>query len=103
MRLLLLLLLAAVAAYYTNPTRAVHEGRAREVLSSYHPGATVTDSKVTFEDVTSFVRGMIAGNEGRYENYYLASKYTLDIPGPAYVECWGAFTMTGCEVVEPSA
>ena len=103
MRLLLLLLIVAVAAYYTNPTRDVHEGRAREVLSSYHPGETLSDSKVTFEDVTSFVRGMLAGEQGRYENYYFASKYTLDIPGPAYVECWGAFTLTKCEVVEPSA
>lgn len=103
MRLLLLLLIAAVAAYYTNPTRALHEARAREVLSRYQPGATLEDTKVTFEDVTTFVRGMLAGDAGRYENYYVASKYALDIPGPAYVECWGAFTVTSCEVIEPAS
>lgn len=102
MRLLLLLLFVAVAAYYSKPTRDVHEGRAREVLSSYHPGETLADTKVTFEDVTAFVRGMLAGEQGSYEDYVLFSKYTLDIPGPAYVECWGALTLTNCEVIEPA-
>jgi len=42
---------------------------------------------------------MMAG-QGRYETYYLASKYTLDTPGAAYLECWGAFTIVQCRRVD---
>jgi hypothetical protein len=45
---------------------------------------------------------MIAG-QGRYENYGLASKFTVDAPGSAYVECWGAFTLVQCRQVDRAA
>lgn len=99
MRLLLLLIAIGVAAYYTVPPRETHEAEARAVIEAYQP---IASAGVTLDSVISYVRGMMAG-QGAYENMRLFSKYTLDMPGAAFVECYGAFTIVRCSVVEPGA
>jgi hypothetical protein len=102
MRLLLILIIAAVAAYYTNPPRSKFEAEARAEIQAQaaiarndpqaaRPGA------VSLDDIVGYVRGMIAG-QGSYENYYVAGRYTIDMPGPDYLECYGAFTLVKCQV-----
>ena len=100
MRLLLLLILAGVGAYFTVPAREAHEDAARAFLEGRAPGEAQGEGGITLDSVIGYVRGMLAG-EGKYENFYLASKFTLDTPGAAYVECWGAFTLVQCQEVAP--
>jgi hypothetical protein len=54
------------------------------------------------DEVVGFAKGLFAG-EGRYEDFYLASHYTADLPGSDYIECWGAFAYVHCSVVEPAS
>ena len=95
MRILLVLLIAAVAAYFTVPTRAQHEAEARTTIQNYRPGAEA--QHFSLDDVVGYAKGMFAG-QGSYQSYYIASRYTLDMPGPEYVECYGAFTIVKCQV-----
>jgi hypothetical protein len=94
MRLLILLLIAAAAAYFTAPSREAHEAAAQAFLRQHEPSAAHDDA-VSFDDVVNFGRGMLAGR-GRYENYYVASRYSVDMPGAAYLECYGAYTLVRC-------
>jgi len=94
--LLLLLAVIAVAAYFTVPTRAAHEEAARvflEGMAQAPPGAQ--QQGFSLDSVVDYVTGMLAG-QGRYENFYLMSKYTVDMPGASYLECYGAFTVVRC-------
>lgn len=105
MRILLLLILAGVGAYFTVPTREAHEEALRafmETQSQEHAEAVKQQSGISLESIVDFATGMIAG-QGRYENYVLASKFTVDAPGSAYVECWGAFTLVQCRQVDRAA
>lgn len=96
MRLLLLLMLAGVGAYFTVPTQAQHEEAARAYLKGRESGGENAESApFSLDSVVDFVTGMMAG-AGRYESFYLASKYTLDLPGLNYLECYGAFTIVRC-------
>lgn len=98
MRFLLLLILIGVGAYFTAPTEAAQREAAQAFLQGREPGEE--SQGFSLENMVGYVKGMLAG-EGRYENYYLLSKYTMDLPGSAYVECYGAFTMVRCEEIEP--
>ena len=100
MRLLLLLILAGIGAYYTVPTREAHEAQARATVEAFRPNGEA--GGINLDSVVGYVRGMMVG-QGRYETFYLASKYSLDMPGAAFVECYGAFTIVRCSVVEPGA
>lgn len=102
MRILLILILIGVAAYFTVPPREAHEEAARAFLEGREPGEAQGEGGVTLDSVIGYVKGMLAG-EGRYDHFYLASKYTLDTPGAAYVECYGAFTLVRCSEVAPGA
>jgi hypothetical protein len=102
MRLALLLLLAAAAAYYTNPPRAKFEAEARAELQAYQEIArndpqAVSQHSISIDDLAGYLKGMLAG-QGAYEDYYLGGKYSIDMPGAAYLQCYGAFTMVKCEV-----
>lgn len=99
MRLILLLLIAGVAAHFTIPTRAQHEAAARAYLEAHPPGNGSADT-LSLDSVISFARGMLAG-QGTYENLYVFSKYAADLPGAAFVECYGAFTIVQCRTVAP--
>jgi hypothetical protein len=99
MRLLLLLILIGAAAYFTVPTREAHEEAARAFLETRTQEQTAGVEQqlpgLSLDGVVDFFTGMVAG-QGRYENYYVASKFSADLPGSAYLECYGAFTMVRC-------
>lgn len=105
MRLLLLLIIIGVAAYFTVPARDAHEAAAQAFLQTEtqeETGEVQAQTGISLDGVVDFVTGMMAG-QGRYESYYVASKFTLDMPGAAYLECWGAFTLVQCRRVDRGA
>jgi hypothetical protein len=105
MRLLLLLLIAGIGAYFTVPPRTVHEEAARTFMQAAAREDTAEvqqQTGISLDGVIDFATGFMAGR-GRYENYLVASKFTVDAPGAAYVECWGAFTLVQCRQVDRSA
>ena len=102
MRLLLLLFVIGVGAYFTVPTREAHEAAMRAFMQSEtqeESAAAKQQTGISLDSVVDFVTGMMAG-QGRYENLYVASKFTVDLPGSAYMECWGAFTLVQCRRVD---
>jgi hypothetical protein len=105
MRFLLLLIVVGVGAYFTTPTREAHETAVRAFMQSeaqQQTGEVQQQTGVSLDSVVDFVTGMVAG-QGRYDNYYVASKFTVDMPGAAYLECWGAFTLVQCRRVDRGA
>lgn len=105
MRFLLLLILIGAAAYFTVPARETHEAAARafmEAQTQEETSEVQQQAGVSLDSVVDFVTGFIAG-QGRYESYYVASKFTVDMPGAAYLECWGAFTQVQCRRVDRGA
>jgi len=105
MRMLLLLILIGAAAYFTVPTRETQEAAASAFLGAQAQQQTSevqAQSGISLDSVVDFVTGFVAG-QGRYENYYVASKFTVDMPGAAYLECWGAFTQVQCRRVDRGA
>ncbi len=105
MRLLLLLIIIGAAAYFTVPARDAHEEAAQSFLQTQaqeETGEVRAQTGISLDGVVDFVTGMMAG-QGRYDTYYLASKYTIDMPGAAYLECWGAFTIVQCRRVDRGA
>ncbi len=105
MRLLLLLIVAGIAAYFTVPAREAHETAARAFMSANAQQQTdevKLKTGISLDSIVDFATGFVAG-QGRYESYYLASKFTADLPGAAYVECWGAFTLVQCRQVDRAA
>lgn len=98
MRLLLLLILIGAGAYYTVPARDAHEQAARAFLEAHEPSDS--QSGFTLETFASYVKGMFAG-QGRYENFIVFSKYSVDMPGASYLECYGAFTLVRCQEAAP--
>jgi len=99
MRFLLLLVLIGAAAYFSVPTREAHEEAARALLEAQTEeqtqGIEAQLPGMSLDGVVDFFTGMVAG-QGRYETFYVASKFTADLPGSAYIECWGAFTQVRC-------
>lgn len=97
MRLLLLLIVIGAAAYFTVPTRAAHEEAARAFLEAQAqiPAEARQQQGFSLDSVVDYVTGMFAG-QGRYENFYVMSKYSVDMPGASYLECYGAFTLVRC-------
>lgn len=101
-RLLLLLVVIGVAGYFTNPTEAVHQAQAQAALQANADNAGQTGN--VLEKIGEKVGAVIdqLGGEGRYETFYVASKYTLELPTGSHVECYGAFTMVKCTVINPA-
>ncbi len=105
MRLLLLLIIIGAGAYFTVPAREVHEEAARAFMQAQTQEQTTAVQQQTglsLDSVVDYVTGMVAG-QGRFETFYVASKYTVDMPGAAYIECWGAFTQVRCQKVDRGA
>ena len=105
MRVLLLLILAAAGAYFTVPARDAHEAALRafmEAQTQENTAEVERQTGISLDSIVDFATGMIAG-QGRYENYGLASKFTVDAPGSAYIECWGAYTLVQCRQVDRAA
>lgn len=108
--LFLLLILAGVAGYFTKPTEAQHREAARTVFTQA-PGATeVLDRSEAQEraiaegDLDALIEASIASLNGdadvnytdAYEDYYVASRYTISLEGRAIADCWGAFAQVRC-------
>ena len=91
LRLLLLLVVVAVAAYFTNPKPEAYEAKARETLQA-----------AAQEDIEDLNIGGAIGNsaaqlsDGEYENFYLASRYSMPSAEEPRVQCYGAFTLVNC-------
>jgi hypothetical protein len=82
--LLLLILIAGVAGFFTRPDANAH-------------WATVANL-IRDGDVDG---GQLSERQGRYENFYVASRYTFLVGGKERAQCWGAFTRFLC--LGPSA
>jgi hypothetical protein len=105
MRILLLLILIGAGAYFTVPPREAHEAAARafmEAQGQQQTSEVQAQTGISLDSALDFFTGMMAG-QGRYETYYVASKFTVDMPGAAYLECWGAFTQVQCRQVDRGA
>lgn len=105
MRFLLLLILIGAAAYFTVPAREAHETAARafmEAQAQEQTSEVQRQTDISLDSALDFFTGMMAG-QGRYETYYVVSKFTVDMPGAAYLECWGAFTQVQCRRVDRAA
>jgi len=105
MLFLLLLILLGAGAYFTTPTRETHEAAAAGFLEAQAQQQTSEvrqQAGISLDGIVDFVTGFVAG-QGRYETYYVASKFTVDMPGAAYLECWGAFTQVQCRRVDRGA
>lgn len=100
MRSLLLLVLAAAAAFVTVPDRDAHARAAETFLESYRPPPRA--GGITIGDVIDYMRGAAVG-QGRYESFYVVSKYSVDMPGSDFLECYGAFTVVRCSVASSSS
>ncbi len=89
--LFLLVILVGVAAYFTKPDRAAHETAARAALEE-----TAHNAAAGF-DLSELVNaGAAAISGGRYEDYYLFSKYTVKVGETPFLTCIGALTQVGC-------
>ena len=88
---LLLLIIAGVAGYFTRPDEATMRQSADAILS---------DPSNISQGLES-IGATIAGDR-HYDNYYVASKYTVTLDNNPIVECWGYFTKTSCSRVQQS-
>jgi hypothetical protein len=90
--LFLLLVLAAIGGYFTKPAEAQHRQAARAVLEQAQEAA------ISNLDLGALVESSIArfGDEGRYQDYYVASRYTVEVNHRPVADCWGAFGRVRC-------
>lgn len=90
--LLLLLVLAGIAGYFTKPTEAQHRDAARATLEQLQHEA------ISNMDIGGLVESSVArfGDEGRFQDYYVASRYTVEVSERPVADCWGAFTQVRC-------
>ncbi len=97
--LFLLIVMAAIAAYFTKPERAAHEQAAQATLRQ------AQDAAASAFDIGGVLNLGLAGlaQDGRYEDFYLASKYTLRVKGRDVMQCWGAFTQVRRTLAPPIA
>lgn len=90
--LLLLLVIAGVAAYFTKPTEAQHRDAMNATLQQ------IQDQAASNFDLGGLLQTGLAQltQDGTYTDYYLASKYAVDVNGRTLAECWGAFGQVRC-------
>jgi hypothetical protein len=77
--LLLLLIIAGVAGYFTRPDAGAHWATVAGLIK---------EGKVD--------GGTLSARAGKYENFYVASRYVFSVDGKEQAECWGAFTRFLC-------
>ncbi len=90
--LFLLIILAGVAGYFTKPTEAQH----REAMS-----ATLQEIQETAASNLDLGAMMQTGfaqlsQDGAYTDYYVASKYVVEVNDSLLAECWGAYGQVRC-------
>lgn len=84
--LLLLVVIAGVAGYFTRPDEAKMRAGADALLGAPQSISQGVES----------LGATIAGDRA-YDNYYVASKYTVTVNSNPVVTCWGAFTQVKCD------
>ncbi|HYD86990.1 MAG TPA: hypothetical protein VEA80_05925 [Vitreimonas sp.] len=90
-RILVALIVLGLAAFFTNPKPEAYETKARETLQA-----------AAQEDLENLDVGGVIGNsaaqlgEGEYENFFVASRYSMPSAADARVQCYGAFTLVNC-------
>jgi hypothetical protein len=89
---LLLLIVAAVGGYFTRPDEATMRHAADAVLSD---PANISQG---LESIGATVAG-----DRAYDNYYVASKYTVSLDNSPVVQCWGAFQQVTCNRVQSNS
>src|SRR5262245_43464785 len=87
--LFLLIIVAGVAGYFTRPGEPAMRTAAEAVLND----------PATLGQLMQGVGAAVAGQR-RFDDYYVATKYVVNIGEDPVVECWGAFTQTRCTRVE---
>jgi hypothetical protein len=90
--ILLLLIIAGVAGYFTRPDEPTMRQAADAVLSDPQNISQGLDSL-----------GATVAGDRTYDNYFVASKYTVTLDGAPIVTCWGYFTQTSCSRAEAAA
>lgn len=89
---LLLLIIAGVAGYFTKPDEAALRAGADAVLSEPQ---TISEG---LENIGASVVG-----DRQFDDYYVASRYTVTFDNQPVVQCWGAFQQVKCDRVERAA
>lgn len=99
LRLIGLLVVVGVAAYFTNPTADTHRAKANEVLRAQ------ADAAADNLDIGGLIETGAASltQQGDYQSFYVGSKYSVEVGGNPYVECYGAFTQVMCNRVGADA
>lgn len=90
--LFLLIIIAGVAGYFTRPDEPKLRAAAETVLND----------PATLEQFGDMVGAALAGQR-RFDDYFVATKYTVTIGEDPAVECWGAFTLANCSRVGAAA
>ncbi|MGH6949795.1 MAG: hypothetical protein ACREH4_02920 [Vitreimonas sp.] len=90
--LFLLIIVAGVAGYFTRPDEAKMRTAAEAVLNDPSSLGQLMEGVV----------GAVAGQR-QFNDYYVATKYVVNIGEDPVVECWGAFTQTRCTRTEQEA
>lgn len=90
--LLLILIAGGIGAYFTKPTEVQHREQARALIEQLQEDALQN------MDLGSLVETSVArfADEGVYQDYYLASRYTVEVNDRPVADCWGAFTQVRC-------
>lgn len=89
---LLLIIIAGVAGYFTRPDEAAMRAGADAVLS---------DPQTISEGLESIGASVVGDRQ--YDNYYVASRYTVTLDSNPVVQCWGAFQQVKCDRVAQSS
>jgi len=94
--LLILLLAAALAAggYLTRPDEKAHEANAETQLSSTRGGFDIG------ELIADKVFAASAKDSRKFEDLYVATKYTVRADSAVLMECWGLFAQFVCSQPE---
>ena len=90
--LFLLIVVAAAAGYFTRPNEAAMRSAAESVLND----------PATLEQMGDMLGAALAGQR-RFDDYLVATRYTVTIGEDPAVECWGAFQQTRCNRVGAAA
>lgn len=90
-RFLIAIVVIGVAAYFTNPKPEAYEAKARETLQA------AAQADLEQLDVGGLIGNSAAQlSDGEYENFYVASRYSMPSAAEARVQCYGAFTLVNC-------
>jgi hypothetical protein len=91
-----LVVIALAVAYFTNPKEPAHRDAARALLSEAQEEAA---ERIDLNAILDLGVAHMS-TSGRYQSFFLASKYAIAISGEASVECWGAFACVRCARTE---